>query len=437
MTAVATSQFDPKAHRAFLKQLRTDLGDAARKLDRNEARYLVDLYYQLQEFRKASANQSRAAGEDAEPNAFVSWIQAEFLALESEIKRAMKEFAAETVVGNWTMNLHGFGPVIAGGLIAHIDIEKAPTAGHIWSFAGLNPSVIWGGREGAKKAVEEVLGAKSSGEKIGFDEVAKVAAHVGRNAASLYRMAKAKTDVDEDTDVEHVTFAGLVAAMLSEEGLKGKDAKKRINDALGLSRTKGDYPLDLEAVRLVVKGLDASAEDLFLAAQHADEEADQYVTRAKLTSALAKRPWNAKLKVLIWKIGQCVIKFQNGEKSYYGPLFRDYKGKLIAKNQSGGFTEAAAKNLAMLKDKTTVTYKANSEGRLSDGHINDRAARWVGKLFISHWHEVAYREHFDELARKPFVLASELHPGHTHWIEVPAWPFPGDYQKLVAARLPN
>jgi hypothetical protein len=352
--AVATDQFDPKAHRAFLKQLRADLGDAARKLDRSEARYLVDLYYQLQELRKASANQSRAAGEDEEPNQFVSWIKSEFFAMEGEIKRAMQAFASESVTGNWTMNLYGFGPVLAGGLLAHIDILKAPTAGHIWSFAGLNPSSTWGGREGAKKTVEEVLGPKKRGEKIAFDDVARVAIAAGRNAESLWRMTK-----DLDTEAE-------------------------------------------------------------------------FVARTKLASTLAKRPWNAKLKVLAWKIGQCVVKFQNGDNSYYGPLYRSYKAKLIEKNLSGKFNDAAAENLAGLKDKTTVTYKANTEGRLSDGHIDSRATRWVGKLFLSHWHEVAFMEHHGTLAPKPFALA---HLGHAHYIEVPYWPFPGDYQELLKARL--
>ena len=37
----------------------------------------------------------------------------------------------------------GIGPVISAGLLAHIDIEKAPTVGHIWRFAGLDPTVKW------------------------------------------------------------------------------------------------------------------------------------------------------------------------------------------------------------------------------------------------------------------------------------------------------
>lgn len=40
-------------------------------------------------------------------------------------------------------SIHGIGPVISAGLLAHIDIHRAVTVGHIWRFAGLDPSVKW------------------------------------------------------------------------------------------------------------------------------------------------------------------------------------------------------------------------------------------------------------------------------------------------------
>ena len=41
------------------------------------------------------------------------------------------------------MSQLGVGPVITAGLLAHLDIERAPSAGHFWSFAGLNPNMKW------------------------------------------------------------------------------------------------------------------------------------------------------------------------------------------------------------------------------------------------------------------------------------------------------
>ena len=51
------------------------------------------------------------------------------------------------LVALWPV-LHGTGPrlwalAIAAGFLAHIDIERAPTVGHIWRFAGLDPTQKW------------------------------------------------------------------------------------------------------------------------------------------------------------------------------------------------------------------------------------------------------------------------------------------------------
>jgi len=41
-------------------------------------------------------------------------------------------------------SVDGIGAVIAAGFLAHIDIERCPTVGHIWAFAGLDPTRTWG-----------------------------------------------------------------------------------------------------------------------------------------------------------------------------------------------------------------------------------------------------------------------------------------------------
>jgi len=40
-------------------------------------------------------------------------------------------------------SITGIGPVITAGLLAHLDITQAPTAGHFWRFAGLDPTCKW------------------------------------------------------------------------------------------------------------------------------------------------------------------------------------------------------------------------------------------------------------------------------------------------------
>ena len=177
-------------HRMMLKTLRLDLKNASKILTPEEARYTVDLYYQVQNYRIRAEAQKKAtarakclkcgelcswkytktkdrviiahvvtdgdggetdcegAGEIAteivsEPNALVTWLFEEFEGIEKMIQSSMDTFSDQSPVGQWMKSLYGIGPVIAGGLLAHIDITRAPTVGHIWNFAGLNPKVKW------------------------------------------------------------------------------------------------------------------------------------------------------------------------------------------------------------------------------------------------------------------------------------------------------
>lgn len=124
-------------------RLTRDIRNGAATLGRNEARFLVDSYYAMQKDRIADNNQERALDEAGEPHAVLGWLANQHSTLERQIARALGAYADADPVGVWSQSIPGIGPIIAAGLLAHIDIEKAPTAGHIWRFAGLDPSVKW------------------------------------------------------------------------------------------------------------------------------------------------------------------------------------------------------------------------------------------------------------------------------------------------------
>lgn len=117
---------------------------AAAVLGTAEVRYLVDQYYQIQEQRKAAANQTRAQVDSDEPFDFHSWLTEQFISLERQVKGVLDEYSAADPLGAAVREVVGIGPVIAAGLLAHIDIAKARTAGAIWRFAGLDPTSTWG-----------------------------------------------------------------------------------------------------------------------------------------------------------------------------------------------------------------------------------------------------------------------------------------------------
>lgn len=156
-----------------LARLDKDLRAAARTLGPAEARYLVDTYYSVQEYRKATENQVRAMSEEGEPHQLLTWLAHNVRTWENDIKRALDEFTDEYMVGRWMKSLCGIGPVISAGMLAQIDIRKAPTAGHIWRFAGLDPTRLWLGREKAKLAVSAALPDHTKG-RLTLAEVQKV-----------------------------------------------------------------------------------------------------------------------------------------------------------------------------------------------------------------------------------------------------------------------
>ena len=126
-----------------LHRLTRDIKQASVTLAPAEVRYLVDAYYQMQENRKAAENQVRALTTSGEPHEVIRWLADNAALLERNVKAVLDVHTSSTPIGRWAKSVVGIGPVIAAGLAAHIDITKAPTVGHIWRFAGLDPTMTW------------------------------------------------------------------------------------------------------------------------------------------------------------------------------------------------------------------------------------------------------------------------------------------------------
>lgn len=257
--------------------LNRDLARAAAGLSVGEARFLVDAYYVMQENRKRAANQVRALSERDEPHDVLGWLSDQSETLEKQIRRALGKYSDAHPVGRWARSVVGIGPVIAAGLLAHIDITRAPTAGHIWSFAGLDPTRTWE---------------------------------------------------------------------------RGK-----------------------------------------------------------------RRPWNARLKTLCWKIGESFVKVSGREDAFYGKVYLQRKELETVRNAAGDYADQAADKLRRFKiGRETDAYRYYSSGRLPPAHIHARSKRYAVKLFLAHYHEVAYRDMFGEAPPLPYPIARM---GHVHKIEVP------------------
>lgn len=253
------------------KDIRDMISDSS-PLSRDEARFLVDAYYMMQKNRLRSGGQIRALKESEEPHAVLAWLLSQNETLENQVKAALDRYSNSLDLGRWARSIVGIGPVISAGLLAHIDIEKAPTVGHIWRFAGLDPTSRWE---------------------------------------------------------------------------KGK-----------------------------------------------------------------KRPHNASLKTLCWKIGESFVKVSGNDDDIYGKIYLHRKAYEQQKNEADDYREQAEVG-AKRVGKSTEAYKYYSDGKLTPGHIHARAKRYAVKLFLSHYHEQAYKLHFGKAPPLPYPIAIL---GHAHKI---------------------
>ena len=126
-----------------IEKLTKDLKQAVLSLDVDELRLLVDNYYAIQGQRIRSENQVTAMSKTHEPHDLFKWYSNNNIQLENEIKKILQYYTLHHPIGQWLNRQMGIGPVISAGLLAYLDITKAPAAGHFWSFAGLIAKQKW------------------------------------------------------------------------------------------------------------------------------------------------------------------------------------------------------------------------------------------------------------------------------------------------------
>ena len=128
-----------------IEKLRRDVLQSSRLLDISEVRFLVEAYYSLQDYRMQAKNQERASSVSGEPHEVITWQFQQMHGMETTIKRVLTDYTDRepTGMGQWAKSVIGIGPVLAAGLLAHVDISKCTSAGDLWAFAGLDPTRAW------------------------------------------------------------------------------------------------------------------------------------------------------------------------------------------------------------------------------------------------------------------------------------------------------
>ena len=134
----------------------------------------------------------------------------------------------------------------------------------------------------------------------------------------------------------------------------------------------------------------------------------------KLIAAASKYPYNAGLKSLLWKVGNCFIAQQNNPQSLYGSLFAERKAFEEQKNEAREYAEQASKIKSGL-NQNDPDYRTYAAGKLPSDHITARASRWVQKIFIAHLFEEMYRVQNGHVPPRYYPLGRD--PNHNKEIQ--------------------
>lgn len=127
----------------LIEKMSRDVKAAAKTLDRESARQLVDIYYNCQRQRIRMSNIDSAKSADGKSSQVVRMFLDYWEKLEKMSGACLGYYAAAHPAGRWMLSQYGCGPVLTAGFLAHFDITKAPTAGHFWRYAGLDITQEW------------------------------------------------------------------------------------------------------------------------------------------------------------------------------------------------------------------------------------------------------------------------------------------------------
>lgn len=404
-------------------------------------RYLVDQYYQSQSFRIKAENQARALWQGYDESGTKE--HPEFIEKELKMarvtealnKKYMDILTDDIPICRWLKSIMGIGPVLSAYIYASFDINKGHYATDFLSYAGLNDNNNpWLGTEKAKAIVADAIEYRESRLahiKQDFDAHCKWCGVEDSKLELVYSKLKSvmKKQINSEKGIDSVSIDTIINKVAKSEY---SDIASKLDiydpDVVEFFYCIGDEKFvgDIEFAYIS----DRCRRKVYLVKQgtynnfRRSSKKRTYPVINDLISYLAKPPYNTDLKQKMFIIGDMFVKQSSRNRSLYGKIYKERKNYEMLMNDKGLYKDQADKLLEEKNwDKSTTTYKALSEGKLSDAHIGMRARRYAVKLFISHVYEAMYFEKYHEDAPEHYVIQ---HMGHHDYIAPEV-----DYKKFL------
>ena len=421
------------------------------KLEPSEIRFIVDAYYQKQDDRKTKFHQIRAIeqGGDVEYGhqlTLLQWLANSSKNEEAQIKKLLDKWTSNNPIGRYLKDIVGIGPVFSAAMLAYFDVSKANYYGNFTSYAGLNDNNIkWLGSEKANKLVTEVF------EKYKAKmELIKEAFFVGLDRDKLEKAIKTgmkKFSLDEisaivEDDIYEIGDANTVeAAEKLRKKLDSLNFLKNEEEVCEIYEEQfgqdSEFSVILPELFLYIISNGSAVSDWIITTvaskSHRKFETilkgltnlvktrkkqGKYFTKTDLASYMARPPYNIKLKVIMYLIGDSFMKRSNHPDSLYGRLYKERKAYELFKNERGDYKKEAARALSEKHFQNKEVEEIYKSGKLTAGHIDMRARRWAEKIFLSHLFEIMYMAEYHKAPPKVYALS---HLEHNDYIppEVP------------------
>lgn len=385
--------------------------------------YLIDQYYQSQEYRIRAQNQARSLlqgfddNEDKDQLIFVEKEVNNAIIQEALNKKYMDIVTKNIDVCRWMREIVGIGPIFSAYLYASFDVKAGKYNTNFLSYAGLNDNNNpWLGNTKANELVDEAVEYRqreffdpitsSLRDKCGttttFNKLQKALKKIGKAAAEDKNLLEdIKSSMEEiggfslsDFDIGEMSFIVEYAMWLNDNKSCDDILYNHIAEVTG--RNIVNVIRGTKINRSNKKGNSKTPPDI-------DD----------LVSYLAKPPYNTELKKKMYLLGEQFAMRKNNEKSLYGKIYAQRKLTEIKRNNRGEYAEQAAKILEEKNYGDNKTRDRLMEGKLSDGHLEMRARRYAVKLFISHVFEAMYYAEYGKEAPKTYIIE---HGGHHDYI---------------------
>ena len=324
------------------------------------------------------------------------WVEAGY---EKLVKDAAKYFP----ICNYLIQIAGIAEASASNLYARVQLaEGAYSVSSVWSYCGMNDNLTpYLGKQAAREVVNQA-------KKVVSEYYHKTFDHILRGKMCFVKLGKAPEDVRRFIGGSDFNkYSGMTESEREEikaifATLSPTETNQLIDACVCLYDKKHPSNKEVSQIGMYsgrhqnkVKSFKTDSGDL---------------TYESIIKGLSKPPYNTKAKTITYQIIDNIIRKGTSE---YATLYRKRKAYEVANNEAGYYVNEARNQLRKKNYENETAKTCLAKGKLTPGHIDRRARRYVAKIFLSHYFELLWIEKYGKLPKLAPVFSDG---NHYHYI---------------------